>query len=325
MPVYTYTPIQEPFALGSHTAANGINATGQIVGYYINAGGNHGFLLSGGTYTSLDDPLATQGTNALGINAAGQIVGSYSTSSGIHGFIYDGNSYITLDDPSAFNLTVASGINGAGQIVGYYNDNSLNPHGFLFTPHPFTPGGTYTTLDDPFAGPRGTIATGINGPGQIVGYYYDSANTAHGFLRTPNVGYTTLDAPPATLGTFAEGINDAGQIVGYYLTGNDFHPERHGFLYSGGNYLTIDDPSALGVTRPTGINTSGQIVGVYDDSMTTFRGFLLTITPNPPPPGGTTADMILRRVDGTYEIYDLGGNASWRATNWARSEPIGSS
>jgi probable HAF family extracellular repeat protein len=118
MPVYTYTPIREPFAVGNHTAANGINASGQIVGYFINNGGTHGFLLSGGTYTSLDDPLATQGTNAFGINAAGQIVGSYSTSSGIHGFIYDGNSYITLDNPSATNLTVASGINGAGQIVG---------------------------------------------------------------------------------------------------------------------------------------------------------------------------------------------------------------
>jgi hypothetical protein len=40
MPVYTYTPIREPFAVGNHTAANGINATSQIVGYYINAGGH---------------------------------------------------------------------------------------------------------------------------------------------------------------------------------------------------------------------------------------------------------------------------------------------
>src|ERR1700756_5534127 len=30
--------------------------------------------------------------------------------------------------------------------------------------------------------------------------------------------------------------------------------------------------------------------------------------PSPPPPAGTTADMLLRRADGTYEIYDLGGN-----------------
>src|SRR5262249_15364292 len=92
MPVYTYSPITEPFAVGAHTAANGINDAGQIVGYYENAGGNHGFLSSGGTYTSLDDPLATQGTHAFGINDAGQIVGSYGTATGEHGFIYSGNA-----------------------------------------------------------------------------------------------------------------------------------------------------------------------------------------------------------------------------------------
>jgi hypothetical protein len=33
-------------------------------------------------------------------------------------------------------------------------------------------------------------------------------------------------------------------------------------------------------------------------------------TPNPPPPPGTTADMVLRHgADGKYEIYDIGGNA----------------
>jgi hypothetical protein len=32
-------------------------------------------------------------------------------------------------------------------------------------------------------------------------------------------------------------------------------------------------------------------------------------SPNPPAPVGTTADMVLRRGDGTYEIYDIGNNA----------------
>jgi hypothetical protein len=31
--------------------------------------------------------------------------------------------------------------------------------------------------------------------------------------------------------------------------------------------------------------------------------------PNPAPPAGTTANMILRRGDGTYVIYDIGNNA----------------
>jgi uncharacterized membrane protein len=68
------------------TIAAGINATGQIVGAYGDASGNHGFLLSGALYTTLNDPSATNGTAATGINVAGQIVGTYQNASGNHGF-----------------------------------------------------------------------------------------------------------------------------------------------------------------------------------------------------------------------------------------------
>src|SRR5262245_61871845 len=34
----------------------------------------------------------------------------------------------------------------------------------------------------------------------------------------------------------------------------------------------------------------------------------LATGPNPPPPAGTSADMVLRRGDGTYGIYDIGNN-----------------
>ena len=125
----------------------------------------------------------------------------------------------------------------------------------------------------------------------------------------PTTAAQLTDDPLGTLGTGAQGINDAGQIVGYYLTGNSISPRRHGFLYSAGNYITIDDPLGIGVTRAMGLNTSGQIVGLYEHGISQYHGFLLTITPNPPPPIGTTADMILRRGDGTYETYDIGNNA----------------
>jgi hypothetical protein len=59
---------------------------------------------------------------------------------------------------------------------------------------------SFTTLDDPFA-TNGTFAYGINGAGQIVGYYFDSGGR-HGFLETAGV-YAPLDDPAATrhLGT----------------------------------------------------------------------------------------------------------------------------
>src|SRR5262249_60645152 len=41
---------------------------------------------SGGTYTTIDDPAATNGTFAFGINDSGMIVGQYMSSSGLHAF-----------------------------------------------------------------------------------------------------------------------------------------------------------------------------------------------------------------------------------------------
>src|SRR5512133_3211041 len=66
MPVYTYTTIDGP--LVTTGLVGGINDNGQIVGSYTNNSGGHGFLLSGGTYTTLDDPLGVGSTSAQGIN-----------------------------------------------------------------------------------------------------------------------------------------------------------------------------------------------------------------------------------------------------------------
>src|SRR6266478_2637150 len=92
-------------------------------------------------YTTLDDPMATNGTSATAINTAGQIVGNYSTGVS-HGFLLSGGQYTTLDDPMATNGTSANGINSGGQIVGSYIDAGFKSHGFLLS------GGQYTTLDD---------------------------------------------------------------------------------------------------------------------------------------------------------------------------------
>jgi hypothetical protein len=81
------------------------------------------------------------------------------------------------------------------------------------------------------------------------------------------------------------------------------------------NYVTLDEPLGIDGTSANGINDAGQIVGFYHDNLDVKHGFLLTITPNTPPPAGTTADMILRGsnmspgVAGQYEIYDIGSNS----------------
>src|SRR5436190_460406 len=192
-------------------------------------------------------------------------------------------TYTTLDDPSANNNTQAFGINASGRIVGQYIDANNHTHGFLYS------NGTYTTLDNPSTSDIGVaVAIVVNGLSQIVGSYGD-ASGEHGFLYN-NGSYTTLNDPFANNNTTALGMNDTGQIVGHFNNG------LHGFLYSNGTYTTLDDPLGTNGTIAAGINASGQIVGQYKDANNHTHGFLLTITPNPPPPTGTTADMILRHA-----------------------------
>ena len=72
MPVNIFNIFDDPSASptpnGSGTLASGINSTDQIVGEYVNGTSSHGFLLSGGTYTTIDDPSAVNETEANGIN-----------------------------------------------------------------------------------------------------------------------------------------------------------------------------------------------------------------------------------------------------------------
>jgi len=177
--------------------ATDINDHGQIVGGYADTNGDtHGYLLSHGKYTTLDDPNANGVfTLADAIDNRGQIVGIYSNQSTpstgatgvVHSFLLSHGQYTTLDDPNAGTAanqgTFAEGINNRGQITGYYVDAEGATHGFLLS-H-----GQYTTLNDPDpAATGGIIPEGINDKGQIVGFYVDANSLANGFLATPAHG-----------------------------------------------------------------------------------------------------------------------------------------
>jgi hypothetical protein len=111
------------------------------VGVYLDAAGiNHGFLLSGGVYTTIDDPLgvtAQGGTQPSQINDSGQIVGAYFDATGlVHGYVQVGNRYTTVDDPAAAQGDFVNGNNDLGQLVGGYNGATGLEHAFLATPGP---------------------------------------------------------------------------------------------------------------------------------------------------------------------------------------------
>jgi probable HAF family extracellular repeat protein len=173
------------------TQISGINNNGDIVGFAQLPGSptaNHGFLYSGGVFSSFDYPGAiATGVNGYGaygdINDNGDIVGQATLGNGDSiGYLFSGGTFFPIQFPGAA-YTVAAGINDLGEIVGSYSNDPSNigySSGFIFKD------GVYSTFD--IAGAGGTLLTGINDSGQIVGFVNDQSGLFAGsFVDTPSV------------------------------------------------------------------------------------------------------------------------------------------
>lgn len=166
------------------TLAKGINAAGDITGYYDTAHKRHGFLLSrDGVFTTIDldgtQGPPPNGTFAQWINARRDIVGSFFDGS-VHGFLMSGDLVTQLDVPflGAIN-TNAPGLNDRGDIVGFYTDTvKRRVLAFKRDPH-----GNYQSFEAPTGETpaSSTLAIGINAPGAIVGQY-THAGVTRGFV-----------------------------------------------------------------------------------------------------------------------------------------------
>ncbi len=257
----TFTAIDFPGA--ASTQSWGINASGNIVGFYVNADNTtHGFLLSGGQFSTIDFPGAAF-TEANGINSRGDIVGDYAfTTTGTgphHGFLLSRDSaFTTIDFPGATS-TFAGGNNSRGDIIGAYALTDNVNHSFLLT------GGQFSSIELP--GGASIVANGINSQGDIVGGY-SSAGVGHGLLLSDG-DFTSFDLAGATF-TTATGINPRGDTVGRYTATG----VNHAFLLSRGRFSTIDFPGAT-YTGATAISSRGDILGRYRNADNVFHGFLI--------------------------------------------------
>jgi len=150
----------------------------------------------------------------------------------------------------------------------------------------------FVTIDVP-GGAGGTIATGINGRGHIVGIYYDAEGNSHGFLLKHGE-FSTVDVPgslvgvPGILQTEANGINNAGDIVGDYYAppgapgapactaqAPAFSPQcRRGFLLHDGQFSDVLVPGKFG-SIPNAISPDGTIYSCdhNDDYYASMVGF----------------------------------------------------
>jgi hypothetical protein len=188
----------------------------------------------------------------------------------------------------------APGINPAGAITGFYSDSKNVYHGFLRAPD-----GKITTFDAPGAGNntvpgfyatpagvlggQGTYGISINPAGAISGAYIDKENVMHGFLRSPDGRFTTIDDPNAgtgySQGTEAGNINPDGTIAGSYA---DAYSVWHGFVRTPGGRLTTFDAMGEGNSSGQGtfvywascINPDGTITGGYVDASGVNHGYV---------------------------------------------------
>jgi probable HAF family extracellular repeat protein len=259
----TFSTIDPPGSMG--TLALDINASGNIVGNYLTADGKaHGFLLSKGTFTTIDVPGAGLLSEANGINDAGEIVGIWGLLTEEHGYVLNKGTFTTTDFPGAV-LTFFANIDNRGDVVGGYLDSAGIEHGLLFSD------GILTTIDFPDA-VSFTTASDINSAGQIVGNYDDASGNRHGFLLNDGE-FTLIDFPDAS-STEVFGINASGEIVGRYaLDGQDPFFAGHGFLLKQGVFTTIDFPGATS-TAAARINAHGEVVGQYMDVNGIVHGFV---------------------------------------------------
>src|SRR5207302_370401 len=190
-----FIPIDVPTDLGGFgptfsTRCRGINESGQITGFFFDpAFHRHGFLLSGGVFTTFDFPGAVN-TLTRKINNSGQIVGSYLLADGlVHGFLLARGNITSIDVPGA-RETDATDINNAGEIVGAYRDTNNHVHAFRLA------GGVFTTVRLPGVtqNANGPVLFdlndyvsifGINDWGAIAGTYLGRDGNFHGFMGVP--------------------------------------------------------------------------------------------------------------------------------------------
>jgi hypothetical protein len=214
-------PIVDPNDTVGFTEGRGINNSRTVVGDYATSdGNNHGFFLSGGTFTEYDVPGAVS-DDVLAINDAGDFSGGFDPGSGIfQGFVSLGGTITSFSVPGA-SLTLAYDINNSKRlVVGYYIDGSGIFHGYYRDAN----GALHFPIDPP--GSVQTILFGDNNRNWVVGRYADASGVTHGLFFTAPNNFFIFDYPGSTF-TSLNGINAQGNICGRY---GDASGIAHGFI-----------------------------------------------------------------------------------------------
>jgi hypothetical protein len=215
----------------SQAVLSGINDFGEIIGY-VPGRASFLFEIFGGELITFPVPSRLVHATALAMNDSDAIAGSFPNGPRTSGYILDVWNNLTVIDATPTALwTAAVGINNRGTVVGRYL--ATTPTGVTTAGYLRTPGGRITLLPTPSrigglaVGPSGIYYSAINDSGTTVGWFFDTHQTGHGFVRDAAGNFAVVDFPGA-LETFGLiGINNSGVLAGNYLDANGV---EHGFL-----------------------------------------------------------------------------------------------
>ena len=260
-------PLIPDFANGGPTQGRGINFKRHVVGEYLNEsdGTFHGYLM---THPNCKTPTPTPTPTPAPIDTSSTIA-----TATVSDFVSDPDAgqprcplvFTPFDLIGALD-TIPLGINNLGDIVGNARFGDGSQPAFISI-HQIV-----TTFAVP--GASATFAYQVNDSDQIIGYYIDSSEMTHGYMRNSDGVLTyPIDVPGATE-TLLLGNNASNWGVGRYT---DTSGVTHGlFFITPDDILTYDYPGAT-YTSLTGINKNNLICGYYTDVAGVSHGFVAKV------------------------------------------------
>lgn len=258
------------------TQARGINASGEIVGFYQSSSCSNytlqvpscptkGYKLVNGNFTELNIPNAIS-TAITGVNDHGDIVGFYQKSDlSYHGFLWLHTNFIqTIDYPSTTYATVPMGVDNSLTVVGglwvVSATGTFAEGGWVWS------NGTFSVLDLGGIGCQYcTSVNGLSNNGIMVGQAWND-DWLGWVIEGTDLEFVKINNSD----TFLTGVNSNTDIVAFSGGSGWFAPK--GGSEQQLNFILVDYPNSS-ATFPFGLNLQRAIVGAYQDS-SGIHGFL---------------------------------------------------